>query len=88
MKAIINSLLNRTTTPSKSNSDKENAKSFADKQKAEGAVDRRDTGLGEVPLEKIETTDMLKWVEVENPADNEFERYLLYMELEHTSFNY
>ena len=53
LKSIINSLLNRTTTPSKSNSDKENAKSFADKQKAEGAVDRRDIGLGEVPLEKI-----------------------------------
>ena len=53
LKSIISNLLNRGTNTSKSGPGIENAKSFKEKQKAEEAVDRRDLGLGEVPVEKI-----------------------------------
>ena len=53
LKSIFNNLLNRGTNPAKSGPGTENAKSFTEKQKAEAAVDRRNIGLGEVPLEKI-----------------------------------
>ena len=53
LKSIISNLLNRGANPAKSSPGPENTKSFTEKQKAEAAVDRRDIGLGEVPLEKI-----------------------------------
>ena len=53
LKSKIRNLLNRDTSTSNSGQRKENAKSFMEKQKAEAAVDRRNIGLGEVPLEKI-----------------------------------
>jgi uncharacterized ParB-like nuclease family protein len=53
LKSKISNLLNRDTSTLKSDLKTENAKSFTEKQKAEEAVDRRDIGLGEVPLEKI-----------------------------------
>jgi hypothetical protein len=53
LKSKINKLLKRGKNTSKSGPGTENAKSFTEKQKAEEAVDRRDIGLGEVPVEKI-----------------------------------
>ena len=53
LKSIISNLLNRGANTSKPSPGTENARSFTEKQKAEEAVDRRDIGLGEVPLEKI-----------------------------------
>jgi DNA-binding Lrp family transcriptional regulator/uncharacterized ParB-like nuclease family protein len=53
LKSIISNLLNKGASPAKSGPGTENAKSFTEKQKAEEAVDRRDIGLGEVPLGKI-----------------------------------
>ena len=53
LKSKINKLLGRSTTASKFSPEKDSAKSFTEKQKTEAAVDRRDIGLREVPLEKI-----------------------------------
>ncbi len=53
LKPKISSILNRVTNTSKPDPGKDNAKSFIEKQKAEEAVDRRDLGLREVPIEKI-----------------------------------
>ncbi len=53
LKLKISSILNRVTNPSKPDPGNDNAKSFMAQQKAEEAVDRRDLGLREVPIEKI-----------------------------------
>jgi hypothetical protein len=53
LKSKISSILNKVTNTSKPDPGNDNAKSFMEKQKAEDAVDRRDLGFREVPVEKI-----------------------------------
>ena len=53
LKSKISNLLGKSTAAPESGSVNGSAKSFMEKQRIEAAVDRRDIGLGEVPLEKI-----------------------------------
>ena len=53
LKSKIGNLLGKSANTSASGPGKRTAKSFMEKQKDEAAMDRREIGLGEVPLDKI-----------------------------------